>query len=75
MTGIETTDNGRTNTRSGTTTATTRTTQLDDREASAYRNWQQERNENREFSKLNRKEQSEYWRWRHEHPDNDRDRH
>jgi hypothetical protein len=33
----------------------------DDREASAYRNWQQERNENREFSKLKREEQSEYW--------------
>jgi hypothetical protein len=47
----------------------------DDREASAYRNWRQERNENRDFSKLKRKEQSEYWKWRHEHPDNDRDRH
>ena len=30
----------------------------DDREESAYRNWRQERNENREFSKLNRKEQN-----------------
>jgi len=30
----------------------------DDREDSAYRNWRQERNENREFSKLNRKEQN-----------------
>ena len=40
----------------------------DDREASAYRTWQQERNENSEFSKLKRKEWSEYWKWRHEHP-------
>jgi hypothetical protein len=42
----------------------------DDREARAYRAWLGERHyEYREFNRLNRDEQHEYWRWRHEHPD------
>ncbi len=47
----------------------------DEREVNAYRRWQQETRERREFGKLDHKRQAEYWRWRHEHPDNDRDRH
>lgn len=48
------------------------------RENEAYERW--EREERREpsvrpFSKLNRREQAEYWNWRHQHPDNDHDRH
>ena len=35
----------------------------------------EERHENyRPFSKLDRKQQSEYWKWRHEHPEGDWDR-
>jgi hypothetical protein len=45
------------------------------REANAYRRWQHERNERRDFARLNRREQSEYWNWRRGHPDHDRDRH
>jgi type III secretory pathway component EscR len=37
----------------------------------AYRRWLEERHErdNREFTRLKREQQREYWRWRHEHPD------
>ena len=48
-----------------------------DREDGAYQRWSDERHNqtHRAFSKLKRKEQSEYWKWRHEHPDNDGERH
>ena len=48
-----------------------------DREDGAYRRWLEEKHyqTHREFSKLKRREQSEYWEWRHAHPDNDGDRH
>lgn len=44
----------------------------DDREAARYRHWlTEERHEQRfrDYSRLNRQQQAEYWRWRHEHPD------
>jgi hypothetical protein len=42
----------------------------DDGEARTYRVWLGERHyEYREFNRLSRDEQREYWRWRHEHPD------
>jgi hypothetical protein len=48
----------------------------DDREAGAYQRWTTENHrDNRDFSHLKRKEQSEYWNWRHDHPDDDKDRH
>ena len=48
----------------------------DDREAGAYQQWTTENHrDNRDFSHLKRKEQSEYWNWRHDHPDDDKDRH
>jgi hypothetical protein len=41
-----------------------------DREDQAYRRYLQERNEQyRDLPKLNKHEQSEYWKWRHHHPD------
>ena len=47
----------------------------DDREDGSYRQWLQGRNQKyRDFSKLKRKDQSEYWKWRHEHPDGGGDR-
>ena len=40
-----------------------------DGEARAYRVWLGERRyEYRDFSRLNRDEQRDYWRWRHDHP-------
>jgi hypothetical protein len=40
----------------------------DDREDRAYRVWLGERRyEWREFNRLNRDEQRDYWRWRHDH--------
>jgi hypothetical protein len=40
----------------------------DDREDHAYRVWLRERHyEWREFNRLNRDEQRDYWRWRHDH--------
>jgi hypothetical protein len=40
-----------------------------DGEGRAYRVWLGERHyEYREFNKLSRDQQREYWRWRHEHP-------
>jgi hypothetical protein len=42
----------------------------DDREDRAYRQYLAERRENyREYSRLNRREQNDYWNWRHIHPD------
>jgi hypothetical protein len=47
----------------------------DDRENRSYQQWTTENHrDNRDFSHLKRKEQSEYWNWRHNHPDDDRDR-
>lgn len=48
----------------------------DDRENGAYRRWiEEEKHETyRDFAKMKRAQQQEYWKWRHEHPDNDRDR-
>jgi hypothetical protein len=45
-----------------------------DREDGAFRRWANERHyqTNRQFARMKRRQQSEYWRWRHEHPDNDR---
>lgn len=41
----------------------------DDGEVRAYRVWLGERHyEWREYNRLNRDEQREYWRWRHDHP-------
>jgi hypothetical protein len=40
-----------------------------DGEVRAYRVWLVERHyEYRDFNRLNRDEQREYWRWRHDHP-------
>ena len=44
----------------------------DDHESAAYRHWlMEERHEReyREYPRLRRRRQSEYWRWRHEHMD------
>ncbi len=48
----------------------------DDREDRAYRHWLlEERHERfREFGRLRREQQADYWKWRHEHPDWDKDR-
>ena len=41
-----------------------------DRENRAYRHYMEERREQyRDFGRLNRERQRNYWRWRHEHPD------
>ncbi len=41
----------------------------DDGEVRAYRVWLGERHyEWREYNRLNRDEQRDYWRWRHDHP-------
>lgn len=41
-----------------------------DREDRAYRMWLAERHyEYREYVRLNKEEQREYWNWRHNHPD------
>jgi hypothetical protein len=45
----------------------------DDNEDRAYRQYLAERREQyRAFTRLKRREQSEYWNWRHAHPDSDR---
>lgn len=37
----------------------------------AYQHYAQERKvQNREFRRLDRQRQRDYWRWRHDHPDN-----
>ncbi len=43
----------------------------DDRETVYYNQWVVEthRDPHRDFRKLNRDEQHEYWSWRHNHPD------
>jgi hypothetical protein len=62
--------------RGGTTTRITRIYHnWDDRENHWYQQWTTENHrDNRDFSHLKRKGQSEYWNWRHDHPDDDRDR-
>ena len=47
-----------------------------DSEVVYYRQWAREshRDEHRDFRKLPREEQKEYWTWRHNHGDHDRDR-
>lgn len=37
----------------------------------AYRRWMEERRERefRDYVRMKREQQREYWRWRHEHPD------
>ena len=48
----------------------------DDREAGAYQQGTTENHrDNRDFSHLKPKEQSEYWNWRHARPDDDKGRH
>ncbi|MGB7283296.1 MAG: hypothetical protein WBE13_13615 [Candidatus Acidiferrum sp.] len=43
----------------------------DDREDHAYRVWLSDRHyEYRDFKKLNKDQQNDYWNWRHSHPDN-----
>jgi hypothetical protein len=45
----------------------------DDHEDKAYRAYLGERHRDYvEYKKLNRKDQSDYWKWRHEHPDDHR---
>jgi hypothetical protein len=53
------------------TTKTTRTTHnWDDHENHAWQQYLAEKhNKDHEFSKANKKEQSDYWNWRHSHPD------
>ncbi|MGH9512233.1 MAG: hypothetical protein ACRD2U_08865 [Terriglobales bacterium] len=43
----------------------------DNHERVYYRQWAVEthRDEHRDFRRLNREEQNEYWNWRHHHPD------
>jgi hypothetical protein len=43
----------------------------DDHETAYYNQWSVEthRDSHRDFRKLNRDEQKEYWTWRHNHPD------
>ena len=44
----------------------------DDREDGVYRHWLEERHEGyREFNRLKRKEQRDYWNWRHEHEEHE----
>lgn len=44
----------------------------DNSEDQAYRRYLRERHEHyRDFSKLNRNEQNDYWNWRHSHPGSD----
>ena len=44
----------------------------DDRETRSYEEYRRDHPKYAvEFSKNNRKQQSEYWKWRHEHPDHD----
>ena len=42
-----------------------------ERENRAYRRWNEERREReyRDFTRIDRERQREYWRWRHDHPD------
>lgn len=49
----------------------------DDHERGYYNQWVVEthRDAHRDFRKLDKERQKEYWNWRHNHPDNDHDRH
>jgi hypothetical protein len=43
----------------------------DRHEDAAYRvYWNEHRQPYREYNKLNKDEQKDYWNWRHDHPDN-----
>jgi hypothetical protein len=45
----------------------------DGREDQAYHAWLAERHrDNRDYSRLNRRDQNKYWQWRHAHPEGDR---
>jgi hypothetical protein len=44
----------------------------DDHERGYYNQWVVETH--RDYRKLNKDEQKEYWTWRHSHPDRDHDR-
>jgi hypothetical protein len=45
----------------------------DDNENRAWGQFQTENHRNsHEFSRANKREQSQYWNWRHAHPDNER---
>lgn len=45
----------------------------DTREDQAYRRYlQDQRRGYRDFARISRREQNDYWNWRHTHPDNDR---
>ena len=58
-----------------------------DKQHKDYHNWDGNENrawnqylsenhrESHEYSRSNKREQSQYWNWRHAHPDNDRDHH
>lgn len=47
----------------------------DDGEMRVYRSWLGERHyEYRDYDRLSRDQQRDYWRWRHDHHDRDRDR-
>ena len=48
----------------------------DDREDGAYRRWLEGRHETyREFHRLKRRQQREYWQWRHEHAEHEEHEH
>src|SRR5512135_2029142 len=47
-------------------------------EQQRYRDWYNDHYKGkkfREYSRLKRKDQDDYWKWRHEHGDHDNDRH
>jgi protein-tyrosine phosphatase len=48
----------------------------DDNEVVYYRQWADEthRDHDRDFKRLNKDEQKEYWTWRHNHGDHDHDK-
>lgn len=49
---------------------------FDDHERVYYNQWIVETHHpNRDYKKLSKDEQKQYWTWRHNHPDNDHDRH
>jgi hypothetical protein len=42
----------------------------DSNEDSAYKRYQSQHHEKRDFTQLNSKQQTAYWNWRHNNPDN-----
>jgi ribulose kinase len=47
--------------------------QWDSREDQTYRRYLQEKQRSyRDFTRVGKREQNNYWNWRHTHPDNDR---